>query len=500
MRNALFEPGASRALLERTMTETDRRRTMLSPVAYSESVMPSLRLARSSRIVRLVGKILFVALIATIALMALAPWQQSVTGTGSVLAFSPDERQQVIEATIKGKVARWGENIYENAEVAKGQLIAEIRDLDESYSARLQQQLMQTQQNLDAAKRQLSANQRALEFAETIVNSYQSQVKAYERVKEQTIAAQNAFVEMAEKKVEAEQQQLNEYEFALPQLKAEYERMEMLHEAGNIALQKLQEVERKYKESQAKVNRAQAYVQAAKSELEGKKQERSSKIEKAQVDIDYAQAALDKSKGDVSKAESDIAKTEQELTKAEKSLLEMQTKVSRQDSQEIRAPFDGYLVKIAPNLGTAVLKEGDAICTIVPKTTDRSVQIMLDGNDAPLAVPGRHVRLQFEGWPAVQFSGWPSVAVGTFGGTVVSQDQTDNGKGKFRILVRPDPNAEPWPEERFLRQGVRANAWVLLDRVPLWFEVWRQLNGFPPVVDVDEDQGKSKSKPPKLPK
>ena len=98
-----------------------------------------------------------------------------------------------------------------------------------------------------------------------------------------------------------------------------------------------------------------------------------------------------------------------------------------------------------------------------------------------------------------RFAGWPAVAVGTFGGEVVSVDATDNGRGKFRVLIKPDPTDKPWPEERFLRQGVRANSWVLLNRVPLWFEVWRQLNGFPPVISM-EKEGESKSKPPKLPK
>ena len=146
---------------------------------------------------------------------------------------------------------------------------------------------------------------------------------------------------------------------------------------------------------------------------------------------------------------------------------------------------------ISSNTGTQLVKKGDEICTIVPDTEDRAVQIWLDGNDAPLVEPGDHVRLQFEGWPAVQFAGWPSVAIGTFGGTVISVDMVDNGKGKFRCQVLrdkvdvSDPTSQPWPEGRFLRQGVRANGWVLLKSVPLWFEVWRKLNGFPPTVDID---------------
>ncbi|MCA9246799.1 MAG: HlyD family efflux transporter periplasmic adaptor subunit, partial [Planctomycetales bacterium] len=225
--------------------------------------------------------------------------------------------------------------------------------------------------------------------------------------------------------------------------------------------------------------------------------ERNAKEQKAQVDIDYATAALRKSTADIAKAESDVAKAESDLTKAEKELLDTETKVARQRSQRIVAPFDGFVTRITPNQSSQVLKEGEAICVIVPDSADRAVQVWLDGNDAPLVEPGRHVRLQFEGWPAVQFAGWPSVAVGTFGGTVVSVDATDDGKGKFRVLVRPDPQDPTWPSQRFLRQGVRANGWVLLEQVPLWYEIWRNMNGFPPVVSTEEPKG---GKLPKLPK
>lgn len=478
-----------------------QRWSMLSPVAYSESSMPALRLARSSRLARKIAKTLFGLLVLTIVLMVFAPWQQSVTGTGDVLAFSPDQRQQVIQATIKGRIARWGDQIYENARVKKGQVIAEIRDLDESYAARLDLQLMNSRQAVAAAGQQIEANKRALEAAETIVESYQLQVSAFETVKRETIAAQDAYIEMAAKKVQGEQQKLVEYQVALPQLQAEYDRMKTLQSENNISLQKLQEVNRKYKEATSKFKGAEFYYGAAQDELSGKKSERTVKVEKAQAEIDKTKAMLRKANGDVSKAESDIAKAQQDLNKAEKELLDMQVKVSRQESQLIKAPFEGYIVQITPNLGTAILKEGDPICTIVPYTTDRSVQIWLDGNDAPLVEPGRHVRLQFEGWPAVQFAGWPSVAVGTFGGKVISVDATDNGNGKFRILIRPDAQDQPWPQDRFLRQGVRANAWVLLNQVPLWYEIWRKLNGFPPVVSMNEPGQKSnKSKPPKLPK
>jgi len=118
----------------------------------------------------------------------------------------------------------------------------------------------------------------------------------------------------------------------------------------------------------------------------------------------------------------------------------------------------------------------------VPDTRERAVELWVDGNDAPLVTHGRKVRLQFEGYPAVQFSGWPEVAVGTFGGVVSLLDATDNGEGKFRMLVLPDDEDQPWPDQRFLRQGVRANGWVLLNQVRLGYEFWRIFNGFPPLM------------------
>ena len=137
-----------------------------------------------------------------------------------------------------------------------------------------------------------------------------------------------------------------------------------------------------------------------------------------------------------------------------------------------------------------MVKQGDQLAVLVPDTGTRAVELWVDGNDVPLITPGRHVRVQFEGWPAVQFVGWPSVAIGTFGGTVAFVDATDNGQGLFRLVVLPDESAE-WPEARYLRQGVRANGWILLNQVRLGYELWRQFNGFPPAVGSPDKSGKS---------
>lgn len=160
----------------------------------------------------------------------------------------------------------------------------------------------------------------------------------------------------------------------------------------------------------------------------------------------------------------------------------IEVRLSRQTTQAVLAPGDGTIFRLVAQPGSTVIKAGDEIASFVPENTAPVVEVLVNGNDMPLLSKDRSVRLQFEGWPAVQFVGWPSVAVGTFGGRVLLVDATDDGKGKFRVLVGPDPNDKPWPSTVYLRQGVRAKGWILLNTVPLGFELWRQFNGFPPTV------------------
>ena len=468
--------------------QSDSRRTMLAPVAYNEAVLPSLRLARSSRLARKFGRVLAVMLGLSIIATLFAPWQQSVTGSGSVVAYAPLERQMTVEAPIKGRIVSWGEGIYENAHVQKGQVILEVQDVDPDYLSRLQDQEASGQRQLEAATENLEAAIRHVEAAQAAVAPYQGQLRAYENARIEVVAAADEYIKMAEQKVKAEERALDEAQAGLNQASADHERQKTLFEKQIASELKFQQAEQKYLQAQAKVGKAEAYIQAARNEQDAKRRERDAKDRKAQAEIEYAQAMLTKASAEVAKAQSEVAKARSEVTKAEQSLVKLQTAVSRQQGQIVKAPRDGFILQLLANQGGEMVKEGDPLCVIVPDTSDRAVQVWLDGNDAPLVEPGRHVRLQFEGWPAVQFAGWPSVAVGTFGGEVISVDSTDNGKGQFRVLVGPASDDTAWPSERYLRQGVRANGWVLLEEVGLGYELWRRLNGFPPVVSMEEPE------------
>jgi multidrug efflux pump subunit AcrA (membrane-fusion protein) len=160
------------------------------------------------------------------------------------------------------------------------------------------------------------------------------------------------------------------------------------------------------------------------------------------------------------------------------SLTQAESRYTRQSNQVIRAPEDGFVLRLKAGAGTAVVAEGENLAEFVPEGEDLAAEVHIAGMDLPLVRIGARVRLQFEGWPAIQFSGWPSVAVGTFGGKVVMVDPSAGSDGRFRVII--SRGKENWPASRFIRQGTRVNSWILLNNVPLGFELWRQFNGFPP--------------------
>lgn len=175
-----------------------------------------------------------------------------------------------------------------------------------------------------------------------------------------------------------------------------------------------------------------------------------------------------------------VAEHEAAMAEASAARTRLDVQLSRQSAQTVSAPRDGTILKIKAGDASTAVAAGDPIATFLPDTANIAVELYISGRDAPLVRPGRKVRLQFEGWPAVQFAGWPSVAVGSFAGIVVSVDPSAALDGRFRTLVAPDPSGPPWPEPQFLRFGGKAQGWVLLETVSVGFELWRQLNNFPP--------------------
>lgn len=202
----------------------------------------------------------------------------------------------------------------------------------------------------------------------------------------------------------------------------------------------------------------------------------------ARIDVDRRQRLFDRglaAQRDVEAAQIRWQELQARVAAAQADLLKVETAISRQSTQRVLAPRDGTILRLHGGDTSTYVSAGDELVSFAPEPQQRVVELMVSGLDAALILPGQPVRLAFEGWPAVQFSGWPSVAVGTFAGVVRFVDPTAMPGGRFRLLVA-ETASTPWPEQRYLRLGSRARGWVLLNEVSLGYELWRQLNLFPP--------------------
>jgi len=406
---------------------------------------------------RLIARWLAFVLAAFFVTSLVAPWQQTVSGVGRVIAFAPVERRQMLEAPVTGRVARWW--VREGAWVEKGDPIVEIADNDPLLSTRLENERGAVQQKLESYTERL----------ETLAQ----QITTAEEQRRSDIASAEAKLRVAAEKLRSQQEKLKAAEAGLETAMLNLGRVTALASQGLAATRDLELAELAATKARTERDGMQADVLAAQGELDGGQ----ATLEKARADGDSK----------IQDARSKLNSGQSDLADAQGSLARLDVTISRQKSQQIRAPRAGVVLQILAVEGGEQVKQGDSLAVLVPDARDRAVEIWIDGNDASLISNGRSVRLQFEGWPAVQFSGWPSVAVGTFGGVVSFVDSHDDGKGNFRAVIVPDPKQEPWPAPRFLRQGVRTKGWVLLDQVRIGFELWRRFNGFPPMVEQPAD-------------
>lgn len=401
-------------------------------------------------------------------LMAVAlgfvPWQQNLPGAGKVVAYTPLERQQTIDTPVEGRVLRW--HVIEGTQVKAGDLVAEITDNDPEILERLM--------------REREALMLRLRAAEDRERSLGERIAGLEGSRRNALDAATSRVGMADERVRQSERAVEAAEATLTAARLNFNRQKQLSARGLASTRMVEVATMDHDKAIADLERARATLQAARVERKALESDR----EKAGTDFDAS----------INDAKASRASAIAEIASVRGSMQQMDMRVARQSTQRIVAPRNGTILRLLAQPGSDLLKSGDPLAAFVPETQESVVELWVNGNDMPLIAPGNTVRLQFEGWPAVQWVGWPSVAVGTFGGKVLLVDATDNGLGKFRILVGPDPGDEPWPSRRWLRQGVRTNGWVMLNVVPLGYELWRQFNGFPPVVAMTEPGKDAKGK------
>jgi multidrug efflux pump subunit AcrA (membrane-fusion protein) len=385
------------------------------------------------------------------------PWTQNIKSKGNITTLYQEQRAQNINSPIPGKITKW--SVREGDFVKKGDTIMQISEIKEDY---LDPNL------INRTKQQLEAKKGTIEYYEKKAETSSFQMGALNTAKKLKIDQLTNKLKQLNNKLEGEKAELqaatNEYELA----KNQYERQQKMYEEGLVSQTQLQQRNLAFQNAQAKRIMVDNKLAQTQQEVI------NTRIEQNSVEQEYAEK-ISKVEGDRFQSMSNIATGEGEVAKLEN---QVSNYTIRNDMYTILAPQDGQIVQASKAGIGEILKDGERIAMIVPTRVHYAVEMFVEPVDLPLISVGQKVRFMFDGFPAIVFSGWPNNSYGTFGGKIVAYENTISPNGLFRVLVEEDASDRSWPPQ--LKLGTGAQGIALLKDVPVWYELWRNINGFPP--------------------
>lgn len=392
------------------------------------------------------------------------PWTQNVSGKGYITTLSLDQRPQTIQSPIPGKIEKWYVN--EGSLVKKGDTILFISEIKSEYMDPLLVQRTNSQRDAKSNS----------------VNSYkgktgvlQNQISSLQRERELKLSQAKNKLKQANLKVLSDSINFEATKGNLVIAETQYNRTLTLQSEGLKSVVDVEVKRTKLQQMQAKVIEQENKLLASRNQI------LNAQLEISRTATEFANK-IAKSRSDLFSAESNQFEAEAQVLKLENQSANYSL---RNQMYYITAPQDGYINKAVRTGIGETFKEGEKLVNIMPSNYDLAVETYVSPIDLPLIHVDEKVRVQFDGWPAIFFSGWPNASFGTYGGRVVAVETFISKNGKFRVLIAPDINAEIWPEK--LRPGSGAKTIALLENVPLWYEIWRQLNGFPPNYYTPEE-------------
>ena len=385
------------------------------------------------------------------------PWTQNVRSSAKVTALKPSQRPQTIQSIIGGRIEKW--YVQEGQFVKRGDTILFISEVKEEF---LDPNLIEN-------------TEKQLKSKEFTVRSYMEKIKANDNQIDAMISSRKLKYEQAENKlIQAKLSVQNDSVKLAAAIinnkiaKEQLLRMEELYKEGLKSLTDLESRRLKIQETQAKV------IAEETSYIKSKNEVINAKLELQSINADF--------KDKIAKSESDKFASLSNMYDAEAVVTKLQNQFVNYNIRSgmyfILAPQDGYITQAIQSGIGETIKEGTEIISIMPADYELAIEMYVNPMDIPLLEKGQHVQIQFDGWPSVIFSGWPGISYGTYGGQIVAIDNFSRDNGKYRVLVSHDKNYPKWPNE--LRVGAGASVMSLLKDVPIWYELWRQVNGFPP--------------------
>ena len=386
------------------------------------------------------------------------PWTQNVRGDGNVTTLDPSQRPQAIQSAIPGRVEKW--YVDEGDVVKKGDTIVFISEIKSEY---FDPQLLERTQSQITSK--AFSRSSYTEKAEQL----SKQILALKSEKELMLEQARNKLMQARLQVKSDSIDLEAAKTQISIAERQFDRIEQLETEGLKSKTDLENKKLKLQESQAKLISQQNKLLSSQNNVV------NAQIEISTIKTSYVNK--------ISKAESErlSALSLQFDTEAQVSKLEndLSNYTLRTNLRYITAPQDGFINRAIQKGIGETFKEGAEIVSIMPTDIDLAVETYVRPIDLPLMHPGEEVRIIFDGWPAIFFSGWPNLSYGTYGGKIVAVERNiDPVKGKYRVLIKPNDSQTSWPD--VIRAGSGAKTLALLKDVPIWYEMWRQINGFPP--------------------
>ena len=405
---------------------------------------------------KILNRIITLISILGIAILFL-PWTQNISGSGAVTTLKPNQRPQSIQSVISGRLEKW--YVQEGDFVNKGDTIVYISEIKEDY---MDPNLVENTKNQVNAKKQ-SLESYGFKVA-TLSNQIQSIVNEQKLKIEQ---AQNK-IKQSVLKIESDSIDLVAVKTTVKIANTQYNRSLQLNSEGLKPLSDVEEKRLKLQEADAKIITQENKLLTSKNEYI------NSKVEINRINAEYAEK-IAKTQSDQYTALSNQFDTEAQVSKLENQYVNYSI---RNGFYYIKAAQSGYINRALQSGIGETIKEGTPIVTIMPAEYDIAVETFVNPIDLPLLSTGTKVRVWFDGWPTIVFSGWPDISYGTFGGKIVAIGNFISPNGRYRVLIAPDKDEARWPKQLSIGSGAQTIA--LLKTVPIWFEVWRNLNGFPP--------------------
>lgn len=392
-----------------------------------------------------------------LALCMLLPWTQNIRAKGTVTTLRQEQRPQELNTIIAGRVVKW--HIKEGDFVTEGDTILQLGEVKVDYFD--PQLLSRTQQQIDAKQQSMEAYKSKAGTAET-------QTAALRQGQYLKLQSLDNKLLQQQLKAASDSTDLIAVNNELGVYKRQIGAAKLMLDSGVISLVDFEKRRMTYQNAVAKQVSTENKYSQSKQELI------ALNIEKNSIKQDYTDK-ISKAEGDRYSSLSSAAATAAELAKLENIYSSYD---ARNQLYYVRAPQNGQVTKAKKAGIGEMLKEGEMVVQIVPSNIQYAVEMFIEPMDLPLINIGQKVRFVFDGFPAIVFSGWPANSYGTFGGKVSAVETSVSSNGKFRVLVAEDPEDKKWPEQ--LRMGGGANGMALLKNVQVYYELWRNINGFPP--------------------